>query len=168
MALPALKLTHQAASTILDAYNTENLRHSLMEYPKRIREARQAVNQARKAYKDAELERATAEAEMILLISNETDEKGKPRFSNQEARNAELIRRKATDPNYLELANKVAEAEAALNEAQDQLQQLLDEYQSLRYMSRLVIAEMSVISALAALDELLEIPDRNSLVKEAF
>lgn len=153
-----------AANQILAAYDTENLRHSLAQYPRRIYDARQAVNQARKAWKDAELERATAEAEMILLISNETDEKGKAKFSNQEARNAELIRRKATDPKYLELANKVAEAEAALNEAQNQLQQLLDEYQSLRYMSRLIIAEMSVISELADLDEPVEIP----VVKEAF
>lgn len=161
MALPAVQIGSKAAATILDSYNTENLRHSLFEYPSRIRAAKQAVNQARKALKDAELERATVEAELILAISTETDEKGKTRFSNAEARAAELLRRKATDPRYIEADRKVSQAEAEFTEASDALQQLLDEYQSLRYAARLVVAELSVLSELADLDE-----DINS--KEAF
>jgi len=167
MALPATKLGNQAARTILDSYNTENLRHSLMEYPKRIKEARQEVNQAKKAWKDAELERATLEAELILAISVETNEKGKPKYSNAEARSAELLRRKNTDPRYLQVAGKVAEAEAAFYEAQDTLQMLLDEYQSARIVARLIAGELGVISELADLEKSrFEINGQNP--KEAF
>jgi len=155
--------TVEAINALLTAYNTENLRHSLMEYPRRIREARQAVNQARKALKDAELERATIEAELVLAISTETDEKGKTKYSNAEARAAELLRRKASDPRYLEADQKVSMAEAEFNEASDTLQQLIDEYQSLRFAARLVVAELSMLSELAALEEIPEIQN-----KEAF
>jgi len=142
-----------SAEAILAAYNTENLRASLERYPQRIFDARQAVNQARRTLKDAEMERDAMEAELVLLISIETDEKGKPKFSNQQTRDAELMRRKAKAVGYIVLANKVAEAEADLNQAQDTLQMLLDEYQSARIVARLIAAEMSIIGELADMGE---------------
>ncbi len=165
MALPAVNVSTTAADQILDAYNTENLRHNLAQYPKRIFEARQAVNQARKTLKDAELERDTAEAELILLISIETDAKGKAKFSNVQMRDAELTRRKASDPGYIEAAGKVAEAEMDWTAAQDTLQMLLDEYQSARIVARLIASELAVVSELADIgDDDLLIP----IKKEAF
>lgn len=168
MALQEIRTT-QAADEILSAYNTENLRHSLAQYPRRIYGARQTLNQARKTLKDAELERGTAEAELILLISIETDEKGKAKFSNQQTRDAELTRRKASDPGYLEAAGKVAEAEMDWTAAQDTLQMLLDEYQSARIVARLITGELGVISGLADYGEMddsdLLVPIRR---KEAF
>lgn len=167
MALQEIRTT-QAADEILSAYNTENLRHNLAQYPGRIFNARQAVNQARKTLKDAELERDTTEAELILLVSIETDEKGKARYSNAQMRDAELLRRKASDPGYLEAAGKVIEAEAEWNAAQDTLQMLLDEYQSARIVARLIAGELGVISGLADFGE---IDDSDLLIpikKEAF
>lgn len=158
----------QAAGEVLSAYNTENLRHSLARYPRRIYDARQAANQARKVLKDAELERDTVEAELILLISIETDEKGKAKYSNQQLRDAELLRRKSVDLGYIEAAGRVAAAEAEWNAAQDALQMLIDEYQSARIAARLVAGELSVISGLADYGE---IDDSDLLIpikKEAF
>ncbi len=172
MAIPALN--YRAANQILTAYNTENLRHSLMTYPARIKSQRDEVNQARREYKDAELNRATGEAELLLAIGAETDEKGKLRYSNAEARAAELLRRKATDGAYQDVAFEVSSIEAELAEAQDALQMLLDEYQSARMVARLIAAEMSVISELADIGEVDEVSGylatdkQNSLVKEAF
>lgn len=153
MALQEIRTT-QAADEILSAYNTENLRHSLAQYPRRIYDARQAVNQARKALKDAELERDTVEAELILLVSIETDERGKAKFSNAQMRDAELTRRKASDPDYITAAGRVAEAEMAWQAAQDSLQMLLDEYQSTRIVARLIAGELGVISGLADTDDI--------------
>ena len=166
--------TVEAINSLLAAYNTENLRHSLMAYPGRIKAQREAAYQARKAWEDAELERSTVEAELLLTISSETDERGKAKFSNAEQRSAELLRRKAADPSYLAAAEKVATAKDALNEAQDTLQMLLDEYQSARIAARLIAAEMSVISEIAEVGEAeevigVQIPEkRKPLVKEAF
>lgn len=164
MALREIRTT-QAADEILSAYNTENLRHNLAQYPGRIYSARQTLNQARKALKDAELERDTAEAELILLISIETDAKGKAKFSNVQMRDAELTRRKASDPDYITAAGRVAEAEMAWQAAQDSLQMLLDEYQSARIVARLIASELAVVSELADIgDDDLLIP----IKKEAF
>lgn len=174
MAIPALN--YRAANQILTAYNTENLRHSLMTYPGLIKTQRDEVNQARKAWKHAELDRATAEAEMLLAIGYETDEKGKSKFTNAEARAAELLRRKGSDPQYLDLASEVSQAESSLAEEQDALQMLLDEYQSARMVARLIAAEMSVISELAEVGEAEEVlglsqispNEQRTLGKEAF
>lgn len=166
--------TVEAINSLLAAYNTENLRHSLMAYPARIKVQREVVAQARKAWEEAEMARATAEAELVLTISLETDEKGKAKFSNAEQRSAELLRRKSTAPGYLETAEKASAAKDALNEAQDTLQMLLDEYQSARIAARLIAAEMSVISEIAEVGEAeeaisVQIPEkRKPLVKEAF
>jgi len=167
--------TVEAINSLLTAYNTENLRHSLMAYPARIKKQREEVYQARKAWEDAEMERSTVEAELLLAISTETDEKGKTKFSNAEQRAAELQRRKAVAPSYLAAAEKATAAKDALSEAQDILQMLLDEYQSARMVARLISAEMSVISELAEIGEADEIHGpkmdealRNLINKEAF
>ena len=162
----ALQIRAGAANQILAAYDTENLRHSLAQYPRRIYDARQAVNQARKAWKDAELDRATIEAELLLAIGMETDDRGKAKYSNAEQRAAELTRRKATDPRYLDAAAKVAEAETELNEAQDHLQMLLDEYQAARIVARLLAAEISMIGELSDVEVGSEFV--NTKIKEAF
>ena len=162
----ALQIRAGAANQILAAYDTENLRHSLAQYPRRIYDARQAVNQARKAWKDAELDRATIEAELLLAIGMETDDRGKAKYSNAEQRAAELTRRKATDPRYLDAAAKVAEAETELNEAQDHLQMLLDEYQAARIVARLLAAEISMIGELSGVEVGSEF--FNTKIKEAF
>lgn len=151
MAIPALN--YRAANQILTAYNTENLRHSLAQYPKRIFAARQQVNQARKALKTAELERDALEAEMILLVSVETDERGKAKYTNVQMRDAELLRRKANTPEYMTAAEFVADAEMTWQAAQDTLQMLLDEYQSARIVARLIAGELGVISGLADTDD---------------
>lgn len=168
MALPAVNLNVSAADEILSAYNTENLRRSLAQYPGRIYDARQAVNQARKALKDAEFERDMAQAEIVFFVSIETDEKGKPKYTNVQMRDAEITRRKAADPIYAAAAGKVAKAEAKWVTAQDALQMLLDEYQSARIVARLITGELGVISGLADYGE---IDDSDLLVptrKEAF
>lgn len=165
--------TAETINALLTAYNTENLRHSLMAYPARIKAQRETVYQTRKTWEDAELERSTVEAEILLAISTETDEKGKAKYTNAEQRSAELLRRKASDPRYLAAAEKAAIAKDALNEAQDTLQMLLDEYQSARMVARLISAEMSVISELAEIGEaeevFVQVPEhQKGLVKEAF
>lgn len=142
-----------AINSVLAAYDTENLRHALATYPSRIKNQRDAVGIARKAWRDTEQQRATLEAEILLFIGTETDDKGKTKYTNAESRAAELLRRKGTDPAYQETLAVVSDAEAELNEAQDTLLMLLDEYQSARIAARLIAAEMSVLSELIDVGE---------------
>jgi len=142
-----------AIQSIVVTYDTANLRHALASYPARIKAQREVVQQARREHRDAEQLRAELEAELLLALSIETDDKGKTRFSNAEARAAELLRRKAADPAYAAAAAAVTRAEAALNEAQDTLSMRLDEYQSARVAARLIAAEMSALSEIIDMED---------------
>lgn len=152
--------------SLFAAYNTENLRHRLGQYPGRIYHARQAVNMARKALKDAELERDGLEAEMILLITAEPDTKGKAKYTNVQMRDAELLRRKVNTPQYQDAAYKVNDAETDWMQAQDALQMLLDEYQSARIVARLIAAELSVLSELVDIGDAAEVSAKTALRTE--
>lgn len=142
------------AAAAVEAYDTTGLRHALASHPGRIKAQRELVQQARRDHQMAEQRRAELEAEFLLAISVETDDKGKARFSNAEVRAAELVRRKAADPAYAAAAAAVTRAETALVESQDVLLMRLDEYQSARVAARLIAAEMS------ALSEIIDLYDR--------
>lgn len=152
--------TLAAINSVISAYDSENLRHALATYPQRIKRQREAVQQARTEYRRAEQSRAEAEASLVLAISIDTDERGKAKYPNAEARSAALAQCKRDDPDYADAADTAAKAEADLTEAQDALTMLLDEYQSARIAARLIAAEMSVLS------ELIDVGEREEVSAE--
>lgn len=176
ISLPLKPATTAAINAIGTAYGTDALRHNLAAYPARIKKQRDAVAQARKTYRDAEQSRAEREAEMILGIATATDEKGKPAFSNAEARAAALTSMKGGKPftigacpdgyQYQDALTALQVAENALTEAQDSLQMLLDEYQSARIAARLIAAEMSALSEIIDVSEREEVSVKGALQLE--
>lgn len=77
-----------------------NLRNS-------INSKRQTLRSVRQSLADAELALKEAEAGLLADIMAETiPGSDKPRFSNDKARQAELMARKKTDPDYLAAANQ--------------------------------------------------------------
>lgn len=132
-------------STILEQYNTEQLRERLMEFPRRIKEQKAVVREAREEAEGLRRELEVVEAELFTDIQSEIDgDTNKPKFSNEKAREAELKRRKANDPEYSEKAEEVRQAERKQAEQQDYLEQLIDEYKSYRYITRLTVEELSL------------------------
>lgn len=154
---PTVSAVASAIQSITAAYDTANLRHALASYPTRIKAQRDLAQRARREHQNAEQSRAELEAELLLAVSVETDDKGKARFTNAEARAAELLRRKAAHPAYAATAAAVTRAEAALVEAQDTLSLRLDEYQSARIVARLIAAEMSALSEIIDLEDRVEV-----------
>ncbi len=163
---PSVAAVAAAVQSITAAYDTASLRHALASYPGRIKAQRELVQRARHEHQNAEQRRAELEAELLLAISVETDDKGKTRFSNAEVRAAELLRRKAADPAYAAAAAAVSRAEAALLEAQDTLSLRLDEYQSARIAARLIAAEMSALSEIIDLEDHEEVEPAGVLAVE--
>jgi multidrug efflux pump subunit AcrA (membrane-fusion protein) len=134
------------AAQILEQYETAGLKLKLCNYPALIRAAKSKVAEARKSVDEARADRDVAEAELLLEVSATLDEKGKPRYPNVEARNAELTRRKACDEDYQAAERAWKEAEWALAEAQGALDQLVDEFKAVRYVTRLVTAEITLLA----------------------
>lgn len=166
ISLPLKPQTVAAINAIGTAYGTEGLRNALAAYPSRIKSQREVVAQARATYRNAEQARAEQEAALILDISVATDDKGKPRYSNAEARAAALSQIKRDDGDYCDALDNVRETEAAVTEAQDTLQMLLDEYQSARIAGRLIAAEMSALSEIIDVGEREEVSAKGAVEME--
>ena len=137
-----------AVDMLLGEYNTRHIKAKLLELPALIRAQKTKVNEARQEAEDANADRAVEEANLMMSILGEIDAKGKSLYSNAESRAAELSRRKA-DPeseDYQIAAKAARDADMDLKDAQADLERLMDEYKSYRYIARLTAAEMELIA----------------------
>lgn len=144
----------RAVEAILAEYETKTLKAKLLEFPALIKQQKQKVRAASQALKDAEQAKAEAEANLVVAISSEVNPNtGKPMYSNAEARNAELTNRRKTDPAYQASLRAAREAEWAANEAQSELEQLLDQFKAYRYVADLAARELALLAAGIAEDQ---------------
>jgi hypothetical protein len=130
---------------ILEQLNTAQLKTKVNGYPALIFEQKNVVRIFREAHKDCEQERATQEAMIMADISSAVNPAtGKPAFSNAESRQAELLKQKRISQDYLDAEYTAKQAEMDLNQAQDKLDMLFDEYRSACFVSDLVTAEVKL------------------------
>jgi hypothetical protein len=133
------------ATEILNQLNTEQLKDRVAGYPALINAQKQVVRNARTKYSDCEQERATQEALIMADISATVNpQTRKPAFSNAEARQAELLKQKRVVHDYLDAEFAAKRAEMELNQAQDKLDMLFDEYKSACFVAGLVTAEVNL------------------------
>lgn len=136
-----------SAKMILAAYETDQLKLRMLNYPLQIFNKKKDVRQLRDAFADAELTRSLLEAEMLQDIGDEKDPgTGKPRYSNEGSRAAEMIKRKAESRGYQSAMQKAKNAGYALSEAQDELEMLMDAFKAARYVTRLVSEEIALMA----------------------
>lgn len=132
---------------ILEDLGTDLLKEKLLMLPGKIDAQKTLIRELREAYAEAEQTRALKEAEIMSDIITEIDpNKGKPAFSNETARNAERLRRMAADTEYQQAAKAAKEAEMALNQAQDELQSLYDEFKAVQYVAQIVSYEVALFA----------------------
>lgn len=132
---------------ILEDLGTDLLKEKLLMLPGKIDAQKTLIRELREAYAEAEQTRALKEAEIMSDIIAEIDpNKGKPAFSNETARNAERLRRMAADAEYQQAAKAAKEAEMALNQAQDELQSLYDEFKAVQYVAQIVSYEVALFA----------------------
>lgn len=144
-------------STIVEAIladlETKTLKAKLREYPALLRRQKSIVAEKRQTLEDSKAARQALEAEMVAEIAAETNGNGKPKFSNAEARAAELVNRKKQNPAYQEAEKACREAEWAANEAQFDLEKLIDEFKAYRYVVDLTARELALLAAGIAEEE---------------
>ena len=145
---------NQSAKTILGAYETEQLKSRLMDYPRQIFNKKKDVRQLRDVFANAELTRSLLEAEIQQDINDEKDHvTGKAKYSNEGSRAAELVRRKADSREYQRVAQESKQANYSLSEAQDELEMLMDSFKAARYVMRLISEEIALMGAEDVEDE---------------
>lgn len=132
------------ARAILQELDTQHIKTELMRYPEVIKMQKDEVRRWREQQKDVEFELAIIEADIMANIVAETNGNGKPKFSNDKARQAELLKRKHTDPECQELIKKLKHTERELERELDELERLQDEFKSCRYIARLAAEEIAL------------------------
>lgn len=121
---------------------TEIVRN-LLTAKDRLTGARRVASEAREHVREIERRIREAEAEAILEIALETGPTGKPRFPNETLREAELVRRKARDPEFRRLEAALAAARRELQEAEDALASAHDDFKAWQIVAKLVAAELA-------------------------
>ena len=135
------------ADNILSELNTDHIKRQLQEFPDRIVSKKAEARLLREDAKDADRERAMLEAVMASEISDERNvDTGKPRFSNDKAREAELMKRKGESADYQSARLVARHAQFALSGVEDELEALADKFRAMRYVARLVSAELELLA----------------------
>jgi len=127
-------------------YNQINpfaIKLELEQYPDQIRDQKSKVRDLTQTFNDVDADRSSRELEIFAEINDETDPAtGKPRFSNEKSRQAELVKQCRADQDYIVSANLSKEAQRAVDQAQDELARLENKYRSCRYRAELAAAEL--------------------------
>ncbi|MDN5324141.1 MAG: hypothetical protein PWQ67_2595 [Clostridia bacterium] len=136
------------AIKLLAQYETDMLKSKLRTFPSIIKAQKQKVRDAREEFKETDQMRAIHEADLMTDINAEKDPvTGKAMFSNDKTRQAELLRRKQNDFAYQEAERAAKAAQIKLNEAEDELDRLIDEFKSYRYIVGLTTQELALLAS---------------------
>ncbi len=163
-------------SKIKEENNVNGLLEQIQHLPSDIYNHRIKINQYRsqqrtlfREMKDRETILKSLENDLLLMITAETNpETGKPKFSNEKARQAELANRKKTDQTYQDteaqikkmkdhaeqLENEVAMAEAELDKLENQ-------FYAIR--KQLDLATKEIALAAAAMSSAALMPQQNGI-----
>lgn len=133
---------------LLHEYETRLLKDKLIELPGRILKKKAVIRDAREVYNNAAQDIAMLEANLAVDIAAETDPNtGKAKYSNDKMRQAELMRRKAAEPECSAAALRLKEAERRLGGLQDELEALQDKFKAYRYVVRLTAEELALLAS---------------------
>ncbi len=135
----------KAAMDITKDLDLPRIKSRLEDLPGEIRNQKNIVQNCRQVLNDLAVQKEQEEALLYSMISSEIGENGKTKYSNKEARDAELIQRKQTSPTYQKIEQSCKEAESRLNKEQFVLESLQDEFRSLRIVAKITCKELSLL-----------------------
>lgn len=137
-----------AVSEVEHNLGLENVVNLLHDLPGTIRTQQETVSTLRQQLEDARAELETAEALLMVTITEAVDPKsGKAAYPNDTARKAELAKRRQFDPAYATAASRVRELESALASAQVDLDLLLNRFAAARKLADLTAARLNLLAA---------------------
>lgn len=122
----------QSSADVIQELGIEPLCNKLLAIPEQIRELQDQMQQMQqeveKAKSDVELEKSTITAAVI----SEVNDNGKPVYSNETARSAEITRRMAVDQDYLAAKEALAKTEEQVANLKFDIDRLYSEMANLR------------------------------------
>lgn len=135
----------EAAQSVINARNLNNIKDHLLTLPGAISVQKSKVAEVAQVVEERKMELAQEEAILASMIAAELDPKtNKPLYSNQSAREAELIIRKKNSPEYNVAEGTLRDAERALSSAQAKLEELQDNFRAYRMLARIACTELAI------------------------
>lgn len=125
--------------------DVKSFQENIMALPGKIRIQKEVCKQARTTFEEAKASLVNAEAMLATMIAAEVNESGKPRFSNDNARRAELEIRKQHDFDYQQAWGPYKEALDAMDAEQFKLEQLQDELKAYQVVGGVLAARLSLM-----------------------
>lgn len=148
-------VTVQLVDDFIQRSQVSILRQKVSAIPNRIMVSRQAIDEKRQALRttrqslsDAEQSVKESEAALMAEIAGEVDTvSGKPKFSNDKARGAELIKRKREDHDYLAAYQAYQGVKQQVEEAENELATHDTELKCLEYEFQAAVAQLKSVTA---------------------
>ena len=125
--------------------DVEKFTFSIMALPEKIRIQSEVYKEARTAFEAAKGNIVNVESLLMTLITIEENDKGKPRFSNDATRRAELEIRKKADFDYSLAWDPYKAALDEMENAQFKLEQLSNEFKAFQTVGGLLAARLSLM-----------------------
>jgi hypothetical protein len=117
-------------------------------FPAEIRRQEGLLADARRRLEEAKSSLELARQVVVAAVISETNGDGKPRYSNDKAREAEITRRLAADPDYRAALQAVREAEDAVNSEQFELNRLYNEFAAYRTVAKVLAGKLNLVAGI--------------------
>ncbi len=125
--------------------DVENFRTNIMAMPEKIRIQQEVYKETRTAFEAAKSDLVNIESMLMAVITAEMNGAGKPAFSNDTSRRAELEIRKKTDFDYSMAWDPYKAALDEMENAQFKLEQLSNEFKAYQTVGGLLAARLSLM-----------------------
>lgn len=129
------------------AARVEDLMQRMRTFPDALDAARRKLSEETAAHDDLEGQLEELKAEHFALISGETDGSGKPRFSNEATRKAELTRRLSADPTYKGVDTLYQQTASAKRNAALDFSKTQDDHRASNEVSELTLGLIRLLTA---------------------
>jgi len=137
----------QAKRELVKEMGIDPMITKIQEYPRKIREQQGKITALSQAMDAAKSNLMAAEGVLMAVITTEINpDTNKPRFSNKEARDAELNQKKLTDPEYRAALRQFNDAEEAYKSALFDLKMLEDEFKAHCTTGGMMASKLSLLA----------------------
>lgn len=138
----------KAAEQMIDEMNVNSVIDKIYTFPAEIRRQEGLLADTRRRLEEAKSSLELARQVIVAAVISETNGDGKPRYSNDKAREAEITRRLAVDPEYRAVLQAVREAEDAVNSEQFELNRLYNEFSAYRAVAKVLAGKLHLVAGL--------------------
>lgn len=128
--------------TIEQNYGVQQIKENLLALPEQIKEAYNKLNSVNMEIEQIAEKIKLLESEIFMDVAEEI-QNGKPKYSNQEARNAEFRRRCAYHDEYKMTQSQLRSKQGERDYLQNELSYLRDKFAAYRKLSNLVAAQLN-------------------------